>query len=70
MCLFVSAAGRLDLAFEMLSDVQAEGVLPGSTVCSGLILACIKDRRFDLAQKVYDICAAKVRVWLRVLSAF
>jgi len=45
----------------MLSDVQAEGILPGSTVCSGLILACIKDRRFHLAQKVYDTCAAKVR---------
>ncbi len=54
------AAGRLDLAFEMLTDVQAEGVVPGSTVCSGLILACIKDRRFHLAQKVYNLCADKV----------
>ena len=50
----------MDRAFQLLQDMKEEGMVPGENVCSGLLLACMTNRQFELARGVYDLCASKV----------
>lgn len=49
-------AGQLDFAFQLLNDMHAEGLAPTSTICSGLVHACLQQGSLPLARKVYDLC--------------
>lgn len=49
-------SGQVDLAFQLLSDMYAEGLAPTSTTCSGLIHACLCHGNLSVARKVYDLC--------------
>ncbi|GFH18793.1 uncharacterized protein HaLaN_15654, partial [Haematococcus lacustris] len=52
-------ADRLHQAFEILTDVAAERLWPGATICSALIHSCLVNQQYALARQVYDLCAAK-----------
>ncbi|KAJ9522973.1 hypothetical protein QJQ45_023772, partial [Haematococcus lacustris] len=52
-------ADRLHQAFEILTDVAAERLWPGATICSALIHSCLVNQQYALARQVFDLCAAK-----------
>ncbi|KXZ51095.1 hypothetical protein GPECTOR_14g78 [Gonium pectorale] len=58
-CLMAVAGrcGRLDSAFELLSEMAAEGIRPSGTSVSALIHACMDRGNLGLARRVYDLCA-------------
>ena len=47
----------MDLALELVSDMAAGGLVPSHTLCSGMVHACLRDKRLDIARNVYDLMA-------------
>lgn len=58
-CLIAVAGrcGRLDTAFELLTDMAAEGIRPSGTTVSAVVHACLTAGNLALARRVYDLCA-------------
>lgn len=58
-CLMAVAGrcGRLDISFELLTEMAAEGIRPSSTTISAIIYACLERGNLMLARRVYDLCA-------------
>ncbi|GFR52105.1 hypothetical protein Agub_g14618 [Astrephomene gubernaculifera] len=58
-CLMAVAGrcGRLDTAFEVLSEMAAEGIRPSGTSVSAIMHACLNRGNVGLARRVYDLCA-------------
>ena len=54
MC-HVGKAGRLERVFEMLEDMSAAGLEPGSTVISGVIHACLLCGDLTTARRAYNL---------------
>lgn len=51
----IALAGRskkLDAAFDLVADMRASGLRPGSSTCSALIYACIQNGNLKAARKV------------------
>eukprot|EP00198_Chlamydomonas_reinhardtii_P001964 XP_001691300.1 protein with PPR repeats [Chlamydomonas reinhardtii] len=49
--------GRMEVVFELLTEMAAEGIRPSSTSVSGIIHACLDQGNVALARRVYDLCA-------------